>query len=176
MPSSPTYRRLAAALAGLVLAVPAALADAPAASGYDAFARFFEEWRSFEHPPMKVGAPDYTAATTARRQQELASWRERLESFGAGGDWPVAAQVDRALVRAEMDGFDFYARVLQPWARDPAFYLSVWPEQSDTPAHEGTVHHDVIELWTYSYPLSSQGEAKLARELAIVPPLLAQAR
>jgi hypothetical protein len=52
----------------------------------------------------------------------------------------------------------------------------VWPEQSDTPAHEGTTHHGLVELWTYDYPLSRGAEAKLARELAIVPPLLAQAR
>ena len=174
MPISLTCR-LAAALAALVFAVPAALADAPAAPGYDAFARFFEEWRAFEHPPMKDGAPDYTAATFARRQQELKSYRDRLEAIDTSG-WPVEQRVDQALVRAEINGFDFYARVLQPWARDPAFYLSVWPEQSDTPAHEGTVHHDVVELWTYSFPLSREAEAKLARELAIVPPLLAQAR
>ena len=175
MPIPLTCRRLAAALAALVLAAPAALADAPAAPGYDAFARFFEEWRAFEHPPMKDGAPDYTAATFARRQQELKSYRDRLEAIDTSA-WPVEQRVDQALVRAEMNGFDFYARVLQPWARDPAFYLSVWPEQSDTPAHEGTVHHDVVELWTYSFPLSREAEAKLARELAIVPPLLAQAR
>ena len=53
-----------------------------------------------------------------------------------------------------MNGFDFYARVLQPWARDPAYYMSVWTEQSDTPAHEGTIHHDIVELWTYEFPLS----------------------
>jgi len=170
-----TCRRLAAVLVGLVLAAPAALAEAASAPGYDAFARFFEEWRAFEHPPMKDGAPDYTAATFARRQQELKTYRERLEAIDTNA-WPVEQRVDQALVRAEMNGFDFYARVLQPWARDPAFYLSVWPEQSDTPAHEGTVHHDVVELWTYTFPLSPEAEAKLARGLAIVPPLLAQAR
>ena len=168
-------RGLAVALAGLFLAAPAAFAGVPTAPGYDAFTKLFEDWRAFEHPPMKDGAPDYTAATFARRQQELKTYRERLEAIDTS-TWPVEQRVDQALVRAEMNGFDFYARVLQPWARDPAFYLSVWPEQSDTPAHEGTVHHDVVELWTYSFPLSREAEAKLARELAIVPPLLAQAR
>ena len=168
-------RGLAVALAGLFLAAPAAFAGVPTAPGYDAFTKLFEDWRAFEHPPMRDGAPDYTAATFARRQQELKTYRERLEAIDTS-TWPIEQRVDQALVRAEMNGFDFYARVLQPWARDPAFYLSVWPEQSDTPAHEGTVHHDVVELWTYSFPLSREAEAKLARELAIVPPLLAQAR
>ena len=136
--------------------------------------KLFQDWRAFERPPMRDGAPDYTAATFARRLQELAAYRQRLDAIDTTG-WPVEARVDHALVRAEMNGFDFYARVLQPWARDPAFYMSVWNEQSDTPAHEGAEHHGSVELWTYEYPLSPEAEKKLAGELAIVPPLLAQA-
>ncbi len=168
-------RRFAAALAVFALAVPAAVADAPAPAGYDALARLFADWRAFEHPPLRDGAPDYTAATFERRHAELKGYRDRLEAIDTTG-WPVEARIDQALVRAEMNGFDFYVRVLQPWARDPAFYLTVWPEQSDTPAHEGTVHHDVVELWTYAFPLSRADEQKLAKGLAIIPPLLAQAR
>jgi hypothetical protein len=169
------HRRLALALAASALAAQVAAADGAAPAGYDALVKLFDDWRAFEYPPAKDGAPDYTAATFARRQQEAKAYRDRLEAIDSSG-WPVEAQVDKALVRAELNGFDFYLRVLKPWARDPAFYLSVWPEQSDTPAHEGTVHHDVVELWTYHFPLSRADEAKLARELAIVPPLLAQAR
>ena len=169
------FRRMAAAFAALALAASTALAEAPAAPGHDVLVKLFEDWRAFEHPPLKDGAPDYTAATFAKRQQELVTYRNRLEAIDTSG-WPVEARVDQALVRAEMNGFDFYARVLQPWTRDPAFYLSLWPEQSDTPAHEGTVHHDIVELWTYEFPLSRDDEARLARELAVVPPLLAQAR
>jgi uncharacterized protein (DUF885 family) len=75
-----------------------------------------------------------------------------------------------------MNGLDFNHRVLRPWARDPAFYLSVWTEQSDTPAHEGPTHHAVIELWTYPFPLAAADEARLAAELETIPPLLRQAR
>ena len=50
-----------------------------------------------------------------------------------------------------MHGLDFNIRILQPWARDPAFYKSIWTGQSDTPAHEGPTHHAVVELWTYSF-------------------------
>jgi hypothetical protein len=88
----------------------------------------------------------------------------------------VAQRVDYEIVRAEMNGLDFDLRVLQPWARDPAFYHSLWTEQSDTPAHEGTTHHDVVELWTYTFPLDQAAETKLARELGVIPPLLQQAR
>ncbi len=169
------FCRFALALATLAIGAQAARADMPAPPGYDTLVKLFEDWRAFEHPPMKDGAPDYTATTFARRRVESRAYRGRLEAIDTSG-WPVEARVDQALVRAEMNGFDFYTRVLQPWARDPAFYQSVWTEQSDTPAHEGTVHHDVVELWTYRFPLSREDGAKLARELAIIPPLLAQAR
>ena len=175
MKNSFAFRRFALALAVFAVGTPAAWAGESAAPGYDMLVTLFEDWRAFEHPPLKDGAPDYTAATFARRQQELATYRNRLEAIDTSS-WPVEARVDQALVRAEMNGFDFYARVLKPWARDPAFYMSVWTEQSDTPAHEGTVHHDIVELWTYRFPLSREDESKLARELAIVPPLLMQAR
>ncbi len=169
------FRRLAALFAAMAFVAQAGTSEAPKAAGHDGLGRLFEDWRAFEHPPLKDGAPDYTAATTARRLAELATWRNRLEAIDTSA-LPVEARVDQALVRAELNGFDFYARVLQPWARDPAFYMSVWTEQSDTPAHEGTAHHDIVELWTYEFPLSRDAEARLARELAIVPPLLAQAR
>ena len=75
-----------------------------------------------------------------------------------------------------MNGLDFDIRVLQPWVRDPAFYLSVWTEQSDTPAHEGPAHHALVELWTYEFPLVPAAEKKLTLELRTIPPLLEQAR
>ena len=84
--------------------------------------------------------------------------------------------MDYRLVLAEMNGLDFYIRVLKPWTRDPAFYKSVYMEQSDTPAHEGPTHHAAIELWTYSFPLDLPSEGRLAAELRGIPPLLAQAR
>ena len=175
MPNPPTRCGLAAALAAFAFAAPAAPAEAPAPAGYDALAQLFADWRAFEHPPMKDGAPDYSAATFERRHAGLEAFQDRLDAIDANG-WPVEAQVDSALLRAEMNGFDFYVRVLKPWVRDPAFYLTVWPEQSDTPAHEGTVHHDIVDLWTYDFPLSREDAAKLAKALAIIPPLLAQAR
>jgi hypothetical protein len=175
MKNPPVLRGLATALLAFALAAPAAGAEPPAPAGPEALARLFAEWRAFEHPPLKDGAPDYSAATFERRHAELKAYRDRLEAIDTTG-WPVEALVDQALVRAEMNGFDFYVRVLKPWARDPAFYQTVWPEQSDTPAHEGTVHHDIIDLWTYRFPLSREDEARLARALATIPPLLAQAR
>ncbi|MDH5454422.1 MAG: DUF885 domain-containing protein [Gammaproteobacteria bacterium] len=80
------------------------------------------------------------------------------------------------LVRAEMNGYDFNERVLQPWVRDPAFYRSIWTYRSDVPGHEGPTHHAVVELWTYDFPLSGPEERRLTAELAVIAPLMKQAR
>lgn len=144
-------------------------------AGYDDLLQLFSDWRVFEAPPMRDGAPDYTADSVSRRQAGLKKLQQRLAAMQPG-TWPIEQQVDYHLVRAEMNGLDFSIRVLKPWERDPAFYKSIWTEQSDTPAHEGPTHHRLVELWTYSDPLSREAEAKMAQELQIVPPLLAQAR
>ena len=154
-----------------------AAAAAPAGTGheYDALEALFEEWRAFERPTLRDRAPDYTTEAMARKHEGLAILRARLTAVDPAG-WPVAEQIDYHLVRAEMNGLDFNIRVLQPWARDPAFYASVWLHQSDTPAHEGPTHDALIELWTYSFPLSETARTKLTAELQTIPPLLEQAR
>jgi hypothetical protein len=163
----------------MVMALSAAAVEATAqnrdSSSYDSLVGLFSEWRAFERPPLRDGAPDYTAATFARRQAELPAWRARLAAI-ASDAWPISRQVDYQLLRAEMNGFDFYARVLQPWVRDPAFYVSIWTAQSDTPAHEGPTNHAAIELWQYSFPLDAKSERRLTAELRSIAPLLAQAR
>ena len=171
--SCPSSVQFLLGVALLALAVPAA-AD-PDAASHDDLVALFHAWRAFEKPPLVDGAPDYTAETTARRHAELKRFQERLMAIDPAS-WPVEQQVDHALVRAEMNGMDFDLRVLRPWARDPAFYASVWTYQSDTPAHEGPTHHALVELWTYTFPLSEPASAKLIGELETIPPLLDQAR
>jgi uncharacterized protein (DUF885 family) len=145
------------------------------APDYDTLLQLFTDFIAFERPPQRSGAPDYTAATVASRRKTLKAFQSRLAAIDTKS-WPVDQQVDHALVRALMNGLDFDLRVLRPWARDPAFYKSIWTGQSDTPAHEGPTHHAVVELWTYTFPLSAADDTKLAAELATIPPLLAQAR
>jgi hypothetical protein len=171
-----TFRQLLPTLAVFAMLQPAASpAQSTAIQGYDELVELFEAWRAFERPPLKDGAPDYTADTFVRRHAELGEYRRRLAAIDTQ-DWPVEARIDHRLVGAEMDGFDFYVRVLKPWARDPAFYQTVWDEQSDTPAHEGTEHHGIIDVWKYEFPLSRDAETKLAKALAVIPPLNDQAR
>ena len=149
--------------------------DAQTAQGYDSLLELFANWREFESPPLLDGAPDYTVEQFAARQDEYLALRERLESFEVDG-WPVPQQVYWHLVRAEMNGYDFNRRVLQPWVRDPAFYNTVWTYRSDVPGHEGPTHHALVELWTYEFPLSDADQQRLISELSVIPPLMKQAQ
>jgi hypothetical protein len=142
---------------------------------YDDLQQLFADWREFESPPLLDGAPDYTAAQFEKRQPDYLALRTRLESFDIG-DWPIPQQVDWHLVRAEMNGYDFNRRVLQPWTRDPAFYNTVWTYRSDVPAHEGPTHHALVELWTYEFPLSDAEQQRLISDLGVIPPLMKQAQ
>ena len=144
-------------------------------AGYQSLIRLFSDFVTFERQPLKNGAPDYSTATTAARRARLNEFQTRLAAIDSSR-WPVSQQVDYALAKAEMNGLDFHLRVLQPWARDPAFYQSIWMERSDTPAHEGPTNHAVVEIWKYTFPVSADSASRLAQELRHIPHLLSQAR
>ncbi|MDX1460014.1 MAG: hypothetical protein R3348_03065 [Xanthomonadales bacterium] len=158
----------------VALSVPVP-AESAAPTAYSDLVELFHDWRAFESAPRHQGAPDYRAETMARQLEGLAPLRARLNRIDIT-EWPVAYQVDWHLVRAEMNGLEFNIRVLRPWQRDPAFYASVWTFQSDTPAHEGPTHHDLVELWTYDFPLDDAAAKRLASEIRGIRPLLRQAR
>lgn len=147
----------------------------PASKQYEDLTVFFAEWRSFEKPPIRDGAPDYSLATFESRDARFAELRKQLESIDTSG-WPIHQKVDWTIVWAEMNGYDFNRRVLKPWERDPAFYTSVWNSRSDVPAHEGPTHHMTTELWTYSFPLIPAERERLMADLSVIVPLNEQAR
>lgn len=169
----PIIATLTAAICSV--AVPGSAADNSGMDPYGELVQLFGDWREFERPPLTKGAPDYRARTLVKMHRQLKVLQERLQRIDRSG-WPIEKEVDWHLVRAEMNGMDFNIRVLKPWQRDPAFYTSVWTAESDTPAHEGPVHHALLELWTYSFPLSEAEATRLISELRVIPPLLAQAR
>ena len=166
---------IGAVLLSVFLGVSAAGASMQTTSGYKDLLSLFADWREFESPPLLDGAPDYTHEQFAARNADFVSLRARLDAFDIDG-WPVPQQVDWHIVRAEMNGYDFNQRVLQPWTRDPAFYNSIWTERSDVPAHEGPTHHAVVELWTYQFPLSAAEQRRLVSELGVIAPLMRQAQ
>jgi len=142
---------------------------------YDSLIELFNDWRDFENPPLLDGAPDYTAERFNKDHQTFKDLQKRLSQIQIN-NWPIPYQVDWHIIQAEMNGYDFNSRVLQPWVRDPAYYQTVWMEQSDVPAHEGPTNHGTLEFWTYSFPLSSDKELQLIKELNMIPPFLEQAR
>jgi hypothetical protein len=158
-----------AMLAAMMMAGPV-LASAPA----DLHA-LFAQWRRWHDARPASGVPDYSAKANAARAEGLKRFEAQLAAIDTNG-WSAADQVDWQLVQAELNGLKFDLDVARPWARDPAWYVSIWTAQSDTPAHEGPVHIAPVELWQYHFPLTNTDAAKLAGELAHIPPLLAQAR
>ncbi len=142
---------------------------------YSSLVSLFKEWREFETPPLKDGAPDYTETTFKKRLPAFKNLQSKLLAIDTS-NWTVPQKVDWTIVWAEMNGFDFNYRVLQPWVRDPAFYKTIWTERSDVPAHEGPTHHRVVDLWKYNFPLSPPERKRLIDELSVIKPLNEQAK
>ena len=117
-------------------ATAAALAAEPPASSYQQLAALFTDWREFNHPAIVNGRPDYSAPAMTKKAKGLAAFRARLKTIKYG-DWSTEQKNDYRVVEAEMNGLDFFLRILKPWQRDPSFYATVFPEMSDVPAHEG---------------------------------------
>jgi hypothetical protein len=173
-------------VAAILLLASAVIGAQPSPPTYQQLLALFAEWRTFEEPArIGAGLPDYSPATNARRLEELGRLQARLQAIDQTG-WSIAQQVDHHLVRAEMNGLEYHLRVLQPFARDPAYYASIITGESDTPAKEGPVIHGAIKLYDYPIwprtgldvvqPLSPAQSADLAAQLRIIAPLLDAAR
>jgi hypothetical protein len=147
----------------------------PRLTRYQDLVTFFTDWRGFQRPKLVGGVPDYSAAAMTAQQQALRDWQSRLAAFDTTG-WSIPQQVDYHLVRAELNGLDFDHRVLQPWARNPAFYVTVFWDQSDQPAREGPLAWGAVELWRYRFPLQPGDLAQIEPGIRAIPDLLAQAR
>ena len=142
---------------------------------YTTLVKLFEQWREFEHPVMHGDVPDYGPSAMAAKAEALPAWRSKLDAIDTRG-WPTSYLNDYKLVRAEMNGLDFNLRVLKPWARDPAFYVSIWPSRTDVPLREAPNVYPEIELYAYRFPLSLAAQKELAGRIAAIAPLLLQAR
>ena len=135
----------------------------------------FAEWRAYNHPAIVRGRPDYSAPAMARRAAGIAAFRTRLAAIDRRG-WSTSEDGDARLVEAEINGLDFFHRVLRPWARDPGYYQTIFAEMSDVPAHEGPSAEPNIDLHNYSWPLKSSDDVQLTELIGAVPALLADAR
>jgi hypothetical protein len=171
-------RSAIAATAMLLAAMPGAGAEAnhaAASPGYLSLVKLFEKWRDFEHPILHGSVPDYGATAMAAKAAALPQWRQQLEAIDTKG-WALEQLSDYKMVKAEMNGLDFNLRVLRPWARDPAFYVSVWAARTDVPLREGPIVYPEIELYSYRFPLSAEAQHELTQRIGAIPALLAQAK
>ncbi len=147
----------------------------PLSTRYQDLVEFFTDWRGFQKPKLVDGVPDYSAKAMVDQQRELADWQRRLAAIDPQS-WPIPELVDYQIVRAELSGLDFDHRVLQPWARNPAFYVTVFPDQSDQPAREGPLAVGAVELWSHAFPLDSTAAERVDAGIRVIPKLLEQAR
>jgi len=168
---------LAMAIAALLFGAMNGVAAAPSGEpdGYPALVRLFQQWREFEHPLMNNNVPDYSASAMAVKAAALPRWRKRLDEIDPKA-WPIDEQNDCQLVKAEMNGLDFNLRVLRPWARDPSFYVNIFPSRTDVPSREASVPYPEIELYNYHFPLDPDAEKDLTTKLGMIPAFLAEAK
>ncbi|MGE5814691.1 MAG: DUF885 family protein [Acidobacteriota bacterium] len=151
------------------------LGAARSTTGYEELVSLFADWRAFQKPGLVNGVPDYSSEAMATQHRRLADYQKKLSSLDAS-HWPIPQQVDWRIVQAEMNGLDFDHRVLRPWANNPAFYVTVFPSQSDQPAREGPFALGAVELWKYSFPLTPEQAQEVASGLRTIPALLEQAK
>src|SRR6202040_39992 len=130
---------------------------------------------SFQKPKLVDGVPDYGAGAMAAQQRELETYRKRLAAIDPSAG-PLPQQVDYFVVRAELAGLDFDHRVLRPWANNPAFYVTVFTEESDQPAREGPFAYGGVEIWSFAFPLSPERAAQMDAGIRAIPRLLTQAK
>jgi len=142
-----------------------ALTGAPAA-GQESLMALYKEFRAFAAPVMNQGVPDYSETAMAQKSAGLAELQRRIAAIDTTG-WEVAARVDYATVRTEMNAMEFQLRVLRPWRKDPAFYAVI--NFQFGPKIHGAIEPPV-------FPLAADRVAAFQNQLRAVPKILAQAK
>jgi len=133
---------------------------------YADLVNLFQEFREFQKPALKNGVPDYSSKAMQEQAVALKELQQRLAAMDISA-WPRSQQVDFHIVRAEMNGLEFYHRILKPWQRDPVFYL--FSQAGAGPAAYGRPRLSQL-------PMSETDLNGLQQKLLAVPPLLDQAR
>ena len=134
--------------------------------GYEDLVVLFEQFREFREPAVNDGVPDYTASAMERQYAELGEYQRRLAAFDIS-EWPISQQVDYHLVRAEMNGLEFYHRVMKPWSTSPDFYWGS-PNSSSMPFYGVAALPEV--------PLGEEEVEAYRLKLRALPRILAQAK
>ena len=161
-------------LAGIVLLFTASflllppLAAEPSkkgSAGHTELVTLFRDFRQFQKPEETAGVPDFSPVAMQRKYEELKSYQLRLMAIDPSG-WSVSEQIDYFLVRAEMNGMEFYHRVVRPWARDPGFYLMTQEGAGPTG----------FRIRVREMPIPDENLDRFRTQLKAVPKLYEQAR
>jgi hypothetical protein len=133
---------------------------------YDDLVQLFQDFRELQKPKMTDWVPDYTPAAVEEQRRGLLDFQKRLQTMDIN-DWPVDQKVEYHLVRAEMNGLDFYQRVLKPWSRDPGYYLQT--QSGGGPVRFGALRVNQI-------PIPDENLQETQEKLRALPVILEQAK
>ena len=167
--------RLAVLLAALAAIVPAGAAVAaqtpteapPAADRYGELLALNAELQAYMFPAFTSGVvlesgarvgDSFGEPSMAAKLAGLAAYERRLAALPVAS-WPRPQQVDWLAVTSMLNGYRFNLQVLKPWKRDPGFYLD-----------------PLMKVAFTEVPADGEKLGRLKRELAAIPPMLAQAR
>ena len=166
-------RKTISALIFIVLLLPQTLAANPGPPGgegaYEDFVALFEEFLAYKAPSAwnanfndpdapDHGLVDYSKPAIEERITELRALRARLDNMNVAA-WPVTQQAEYLAVRAQFDAQAFRLKISRPWARDPGFYV------------------DQLQRFAFTeLPVGDEAEAKLKRQLAAAPQIVAAAK
>ena len=98
----------------------------------------FADWRAFNHPRSSAASPIIPPRRWPPRRAPCRS----SSAASPRSTRPAGARRERGdyrLVEAEMNGLDFFLRVLKPWARDPGFYQTDLRRDERRAGARGTV-------------------------------------
>ena len=149
-----------------VFCAPAGDSSGTAEGDYDDLVQLFQDFRELQKPKMTDWVPDYTPAAIEAQRSGLLEYQRRLAAMDISS-WTTEQKVEYHLVRAEMNGLDFYQRVLKPWSRDPVYYMQ-------TQAGGGPVRYNALRI--NEIPIPDDELEEVQGKLQAVPIILGQAK
>jgi len=133
---------------------------------YDDLVQLFKDFRELQKIKITDWEPDYTPAAMEKQRRGLLNFQKKLQAIDISA-WPIDQKVEYHLVRAEMNGLDFYQRVLKPWSRDPGFYLQT---------QDGAGPARAAHLNIHQMPIPDKDLDKVQGKLKALPAILKQAK
>jgi uncharacterized protein (DUF885 family) len=109
-----------------------AAAAAPDPAGLRKMAHEFYQWRDTANPTATSGQgdhryddrlADYRMSEVQKRRQHVTELLAQVGALTTEG-WSKDDRIDRILFQAQLEGFDFFGRTLDPETKDPQLYVN----------------------------------------------------